>query len=359
MKGHFKGASVKNLLWKCATRTTPVEFAGAMEELKAYHTGCYEWLSKIPAKHWARSSFSGRAHCDILLNNICECFNGKIVDARDQPIITCLEYIREYLMKRIVIVQQVIESNEGPLTPTVNTIFEDIKKHAGGLRVTWNGGDKYQCNENWLEQFVVDMRQKVCSCRRWELNGIPCAHAVAVIWNMAENGLDVGIPEDWVHPAYNLETWKQMYSFKIQPTNGSTMWHRSNCPTKLLPPLHHTQVGRPRKKRKKSLDEQTTMVKDGKFSRTGKSITCGKCKNKGHNSKTCKGEGSSQGISSQPKGPGNGGGGKQTGSQKRKPGTRSGVTGSQTSQLSQPSQPSQASKACGGQGPARKSLRKK
>lgn len=34
----------------------------------------------------------GRAHCDILLN-ICESVSSKLVDGRNQPIISCLKYI--------------------------------------------------------------------------------------------------------------------------------------------------------------------------------------------------------------------------------------------------------------------------
>ena len=59
-----------------------------------------------------------RAKCEILLNNLCEYFNSKLVGGRDQPIIGCLEYIREYLMKRSVSVQHLIDRCEGPLTPT-------------------------------------------------------------------------------------------------------------------------------------------------------------------------------------------------------------------------------------------------
>ena len=39
--------------------------------------------------------------CDMLLNNHCESFDGKILEHRDQPIITLLEGIRLYLMERI------------------------------------------------------------------------------------------------------------------------------------------------------------------------------------------------------------------------------------------------------------------
>ncbi|GKE66064.1 hypothetical protein Tco_1520225 [Tanacetum coccineum] len=100
MKSRFKGGVCKDMLWNAARATTVVEFN-----------------KKI-----------GRAKCDILLNNICEVFSRQLIDGRDQPIVTCLEYIREYLTKRIVVVKKVIAKTIGPLTPYVTTLFNGIKK---------------------------------------------------------------------------------------------------------------------------------------------------------------------------------------------------------------------------------------
>nr|GEX53857.1 hypothetical protein [Tanacetum cinerariifolium] len=89
-----------------------------------------------------------------------------------------VEAIKEYLMKRIVVVQKVLAKTVGPLTSFVTKMFDGIKK---GYR---------------------------------ELTGIPCKHAVAAIYNMYENSIGVSIPEQWVHAAYKLETWAHVYSFK-------------------------------------------------------------------------------------------------------------------------------------------------
>ncbi|GJT00350.1 zinc finger BED domain-containing protein RICESLEEPER 2-like protein [Tanacetum coccineum] len=56
-------------------------------------------------------------------------------------------------------------------------------------------------------------------------------------------------------------------------------------------PKHHVQVGRPRKKRKRSKHENEPFVKVGKLSRKGRTITCQSCGNIGHNKATCKGQG--------------------------------------------------------------------
>lgn len=199
----------------------------------------------------------------------------------------------EYCMRRIVIVQQDIEKTLGPLTPTATGLFEGIKNHARKYVVTWNGGNKYQCSRQHVDQYVVDMGEKSCSCRRWDLTGMPCAHAVAAIWDMSLNNIvNVGVPEDYVHPAYRLCTWKEVYSHKINPINGRNMWRKSTSPTTLLPPIYHKQAGRPAKKRKKSaleLERQPapSFVSAGKLSRKGTAKVCGKCKQSGHNARSC------------------------------------------------------------------------
>ncbi|KAI3522361.1 hypothetical protein L1887_00082 [Cichorium endivia] len=62
----------KEHLWKCATTTTIPEFNHFMKELSIFDKGAYDWVKQIPAKHWARSHFTGRPLTDMLLNNVCE-----------------------------------------------------------------------------------------------------------------------------------------------------------------------------------------------------------------------------------------------------------------------------------------------
>ncbi|GKF11681.1 mutator type transposase, partial [Tanacetum coccineum] len=198
----------------------------------------------------------------MLLNNICEVFNRRLVDGRDAPIITCLEFVREYLMKRIVKVQQMIDKAKGPLTPAA-ALFQGITDEARfykvigcfTIKVLWNGDDQYQVTGPFNDQCVVDVKEKTCSCRKWELTGMPCKHAVAALWDRAGNKSDVGTPESWVHACYWLVTWKKVYSYKINPLNGKDLWKKHPCPNTLIPPKVHLQIGRPPKKRKKNADE--------------------------------------------------------------------------------------------------------
>lgn len=125
---------------------------------------------------------------------------------------------------------------------------------------------------------------------------MPCKHVVATIWDMALDDKNVGIPETWVHPCYWLTTWKKMYEFKVNPINGRDGWPISTCPLTLIPPKHHTQIGRPKKKRKKSQSEiSENIVQGGKLSRAGISSKCTKCGTFGHNRRTCTGPAATSG----------------------------------------------------------------
>lgn len=222
---------------------------------------------------------------------MCEVLNRQLVEGRDKPIITALDFTREYLMKRIVNVCKVIDRCNGPLTPTATKLLDKIKSDASNYTVLWNGGSKHQVSGPWGDQCVVDISQQSCACRRWEITGIPCKHVVAALWDMALNGQEGGVPESYVHSVYRLDTWKKVYAFKINPINGRSMWPKSDVPTTLLPPKHHTPIGRPRKMRKRAYDENDSMVAGGKLSRRMKTVTCAKCKGVGHNSRGCRGQG--------------------------------------------------------------------
>ncbi|GKB52679.1 putative ribonuclease H-like domain-containing protein, partial [Tanacetum coccineum] len=182
-------------VYPTASATNVRDFEKYMLELKTMNPKAHKWLNKIPAEHWAKSYFPGRAKSDLLLNNICEVFNGKIVGGRDKPVITLLKYINEYCMKRIMNVQGVIDKCTSPLTHTVTRIMESIKKEAHLMKVQWNEANKYQVSGSLGDQCVVDVVSMTCSCKKWELIGIPCKHVVIACWNMDLNDRATPPPE--------------------------------------------------------------------------------------------------------------------------------------------------------------------
>lgn len=71
-----------------------------MLTFKALNVKAYKYMADVDPVLWARSHFTTYSNSDLLVNNLPECFNAYIMDARDKPIITMMKTIRKKLMRR-------------------------------------------------------------------------------------------------------------------------------------------------------------------------------------------------------------------------------------------------------------------
>ena len=72
-----------------------------MDILYRMSIGACDYMKNIDPHHWNRAYFKTIFKCDILLNNLFECFNNHILKARTNRIVTMDEMIRTRLMIRI------------------------------------------------------------------------------------------------------------------------------------------------------------------------------------------------------------------------------------------------------------------
>lgn len=68
-----------------------------------------ESLGNWPIEGWCQAYFSDVVKCEVIDNNMCEIFNGVMLEAMNKPIITLLEDIRRYVMSRIVVKRGYVE----------------------------------------------------------------------------------------------------------------------------------------------------------------------------------------------------------------------------------------------------------
>ena len=256
-------------------------FEAKMEKMKGLNLAAHQWLISKEPEHWTRSHFQSTSIYDILLNNLCEVFNGCILEARDKPIITMMEMIRRYIRKRLVTRKELVDKWHHEVGPRILKILEKNRKESLEFIVEYCGEGKFEVRNYFIDQLRVDLNAKKCDCYRWNLTGIPCCHAIACITKRDLNVLE------FVHPCYKKEAYVNAYTPIIQPMPGPSMWKKTDSRPP-IPPKPRTLPGRPKKQRTKEPDEMTQPSSNTKKLRKNYVVmTCRLCHVEGHNANGC------------------------------------------------------------------------
>ncbi|KAG8387629.1 hypothetical protein BUALT_Bualt02G0041000 [Buddleja alternifolia] len=156
--------------------------------------------------------------------------NMKMADAREKLILTMLEWIRQYLMTRLLENRDKARKRwQGRLRlcPRIRKIVDRHMDKTSDCIPIKSDDLHYKVECYDLQRFTVDLHNHTCSCRKWELTGIPCHHAISAI---CRQKLD---PEDFVHVAYTVDTYLKVYEHSILPVNGPRLWAK----TFFIPPM--------------------------------------------------------------------------------------------------------------------------
>ncbi|KAH7834888.1 hypothetical protein Vadar_020699 [Vaccinium darrowii] len=248
-KQDFKGLVLKDILWKAARASTVQSFNRAMGEMKDIDVKAYEWLIQRPSVNWSRSQFSSYTKCDILLNNLCESFNSSILRARDQPIVSMLERIRLILMDTLQKKRTAMMRYKGLICPKIVKRIEKMRENEKGWIPRWCSDYEYEVTGPY-GKYKVYLDKRHCGCRKWDISGIPCIHAIAA---MGFNNLE---PLDYVDDWYSVDTYLKTYDNLMGPINGREMWPSPDN-VELLPPDVKKRPGRPKKARRREPDRGT------------------------------------------------------------------------------------------------------
>lgn len=82
-------------------------------------------------------------------------------------------------------------------------------------KVDWSGSFLYQVKYG-TKQFVIDIKNKMCACRQWDISGIR-VHIMACILKENDNLWK------WVSHWYTVDTYMKSYSH-MKPINSQNMW---------------------------------------------------------------------------------------------------------------------------------------
>lgn len=263
--------------WKIAKASNEMLFNHYKNKIANKTPRGWKDLQNADPIHWCRAWFKVGSNCESVDNNMSESFNSWIIEARFKPILTMLEDIRILVTRRIQENRSNSERWLMEICPNIIRKVCKIRHRTQYCHVLWNGEAGFEVRDKkW--RFTVDLNNRTCSCRYWQVSGIPCAHACAALFKMSEE------PNKYVHMCFSLEAYKRTYQHVLQPVEHESAWPVSQNP-KPLPPRVKKMPGRPKKNRRK--DPSEPKKSSTKSSRVGTKIKCGRCKGDGHNSRTC------------------------------------------------------------------------
>ncbi|KAK1354916.1 hypothetical protein POM88_048172 [Heracleum sosnowskyi] len=191
------------------------------------------------------------------------------------PICTMLESLRALVQK-----WSYSNMNTANATSTrLTTKFEEIlkKNYLYSVDLTVHPTNHILLEvHNGERKNVVDLSKRSCTCNRFQMDQIPCAHAIAAL---QKSNFD---PYDYCSQYYKKETMVAAYKEIVYPIGNKETWVIPEHVKSVIvyPPEGRIRVGRPKKRRcKASWERNGNPVKQ---------INCGKCGQNGHNRRTCR-----------------------------------------------------------------------
>nr|GFB73535.1 zinc finger, PMZ-type [Tanacetum cinerariifolium] len=177
-------------------------------------------------------------------------------------------------MQRLYSMHNLADNLRDIITPSIRKEIECLKHSQRYWTVYPCGNNVFEVGKG-DESYGVNIDNRTCACKWWDLSGVPCVHYVAA-FSFLKNDPILGVSA-W----YSKKMWQNAYSYFIKPVDSSSMW--SQTPEEPpLPPVLRKMLGRPWKLRIKHVTERVNVI-----TKSGRMMTCHNCWEKGHNKKGC------------------------------------------------------------------------
>ncbi|KAK2658141.1 hypothetical protein Ddye_011193 [Dipteronia dyeriana] len=237
------------------------------------------WLEEIEPKHWSRHAFDPNIKCDHVANNMTEAFNNLLGDYRVRTYLSLLEYIRRLVMTRFQQRKEDCQRWKTEFPPSVNKKIVQASLDSRILTMIHAGEGEYEML-GLTRAYTTKLQDASCECGQWQINGVPCSHALAGIRHFYGMGVANERLIDFVHPSLSKSAFVATYCSMIHPIPNICAWVDIEVAHVDPPPLIK-KPGRPKLLRKRESSEKPKAARRG-------SVICAKCKQPGHNKRTCK-----------------------------------------------------------------------
>ncbi|KAJ9699955.1 hypothetical protein PVL29_005683 [Vitis rotundifolia] len=273
LKGQFSHEARRfmiNDFYAAAYASRLETFQRCTENIKGISPEAYNWVIQSEPDHWSNAFFGG-ARYSHMASNFGQLFYNWVSEANDLPITQMVDVLRGKMME--LIYKRRVDSGQWitKLTPSKEEKLQKDTSTARSLQVLLSHGSTFEVRGESID--IVDIDHWDCSCKDWQLSGLPCCHAIAVFEWIGRN------PYDYCSRYFTVESYRLTYAESIHPVpnvDRPVKIESTQVGMIVTPPPTKRPPGRPK------------MKQAGSIETIKRQLQCSKCKGLGHNKKTCK-----------------------------------------------------------------------
>lgn len=273
LKGSHSEEVIRMILacfFDAAYAASPDTYRACVENIRNISPEAYEWIVQSEPRYWANSLFEGSRYNNLTCN-ITKSFYDWVCDLPILPITDIIDGIRRRMME--LIYTRRVDSGQwlDKLTPIIGNKLQGEIAKAQEVHVLESTARTFKVSDDLGAISILNLDLWDCSCRMWQVTGIPCSHAVAAVEYTQGNIID------FCSKYFTTETFRLIYIDSINPLPTADMpVHKDSFPVKVYPPVvSRPPPGTPKRRRIRSKG----VVK--------RPLHCSRCKGIGHNRATC------------------------------------------------------------------------
>ncbi|KAK1384326.1 putative Short-chain dehydrogenase-reductase B [Heracleum sosnowskyi] len=274
----FKNPKLVNIFWNAVYSLTPVEFESKISEMVDILQDVIPWFRQFPPQLWAVAYFEGVRYGHFTLG-VTELLYNWALEGHELPIVQMMEHIRHQLTSWFNDRRAMSMRWNSVLVPSAEKRIQEAIADAPCYQVLRANEVEFEIVSTERTN-IVHIQTRVCSCHRWQLYGLPCAHAAAALISCGQNA------QLFADHCFTVHSYRETYSQIIYPIPDKCMWKELGDGTEgggvsldnaIRAPKIRRPPGRPKKK----------VLRVESLKRPKRVVQCGRCRMLGHSQKKC------------------------------------------------------------------------
>lgn len=276
-RDEFKNSKLVNLFWNAVYALTAAEFEMKVAEMMEVQD-VMPWFHRYPPNLWAVAYFEGVRYGHFTLG-VTELLYNWALEGHELPMVQMMEHIRHHLTTWFHERRNMGMSWASILVPSAEKLIAEAVADSRCYQVLRANKVEFEIVSSERTN-IVDIQSRCCSCRRWQIYGIPCAHSAAALLSCGE---DVRL---YAQECFSINSYRETYSHVINPIPDRSLWKDLAEGTEgglgkadiiIRPPKTRRPPGRPKKK----------VLRIESLKRPKRVVQCGRCHLLGHSQKKC------------------------------------------------------------------------